>query len=181
MGTGLSHHSDAHQPGGERKGETVQHGMILASHFFLLSSFSPSPFLPPSLPPTFSFSPPPPPILLLSPQLKCHKYWPDEGERARVFDAIRVHLQETLTLAEYTVRTFSLQMEGSKEERIVKQYHYTVWPDHGVPEYPTSLLQFVRKVMVCNPLNAGPIVVHCRWVGEGGGEDREREGEEEGE
>ena len=94
-----------------------------------------------------------------------------------------MHLQETLTLAEYTVRTFSLQMEGSKEERIVKQYHYTVWPDHGVPEYPTSLLQFVRKVMVCNPLNAGPIVVHCRWVGEGGGgggrTERERERERE--
>ena len=55
-------------------------------------------------------------------------------------------------------------MSDSKEERIVVQYHYTVWPDHGVPEYPTSLLQFVRKVMSINPENSGPIVVHCRWA-----------------
>ena len=46
----------------------------------------------------------------------------------------------------------------------MKQYHYTVWPDHGVPQYPTSLLQFVRKVAVSNPMNAGPVVVHCRCV-----------------
>ena len=79
-----------------------------------------------------------------------------------MFDSIRVSFQESLVLAEYTIRTFSLQMDGSKEERIVKQFHYTVWPDHGVPEYPTPLLQFVRKVAASNPMNAGPIVVHCR-------------------
>ena len=79
-----------------------------------------------------------------------------------MFDSIRVSFQESLVLAEYTIRTFSLQMDGSKEERIVKQFHYTVWPDHGVPEYPTPLLQFVRKVAASSPMNAGPIVVHCR-------------------
>ena len=69
--------------------------------------------------------------------------------------------QETLQLAEYTVRTFSLQRENSKEERIVRQFHFTAWPDHGVPEYPSPLLGFVRKVMNSNPQNAGPMVVHC--------------------
>ena len=43
----------------------------------------------------------------------------------------------------------------------MNQYHFTVWPDHGVPEYPTPLLHFVRKVAASNPINAGPIVVHC--------------------
>ena len=74
---------------------------------------------------------------------------------------MRVHIQEILVLAEYTVRTFSVTKDDSKDERIVTQYHYTIWPDHGVPEYPTSLLHFVRKVMVSNPPNSGPIVVHC--------------------
>lgn len=69
--------------------------------------------------------------------------------------------QETLQLAEYTVRTFSLQRENSKEERIVRQFHFTAWPDHGVPEYPSPVLGFVRKVMNSNPQNAGPMVVHC--------------------
>ena len=81
-----------------------------------------------------------------------------------MYDSIHVYFQEALVLAEYTIRTFSLQMDGSKEERIVKQFHYTVWPDHGVPEYPTPLLLFVRKVASCNPVNAGPVVVHCRYI-----------------
>ncbi len=74
---------------------------------------------------------------------------------------IRIQCQETLSLADYVIRTFSLTRSNSKEERIIRQYHYTVWPDHGVPEYPTPLLHFVRKVTSTNPTNAGPIVVHC--------------------
>ena len=98
-------------------------------------------------------------VVFLS-QLKCHKYWPDE--KNAVHGSIRVHIQDVLVLAEYTVRTFSLQKEGSQEERIVRQFHFTVWPDHGVPDSPTPLLQFVRKVTSSNPVNAGPMVVHCR-------------------
>ena len=48
-----------------------------------------------------------------------------------------------LVLADYTTCTFSLQKEGSKEERIVTQFHFTSWPDHGVPQYPTALLHFI--------------------------------------
>ena len=92
-------------------------------------------------------------------QIKCHQYWPDD--RGNLYGTIRVHIQEVLALADYTVRTFSIQKEESKEERIVTQYHYTVWPDHGVPDNPTPLLHFVRKVTSSNPTNAGPIVVHC--------------------
>ena len=95
-------------------------------------------------------------------QVKCHKYWPDEMERTKALDSIHIYFQDSLVLAEHTVRTLSLQMEGSKEERIVKQFHYTVWPDHGVPDHPSPLLQFVRKVAASNPINAGPIIVHCR-------------------
>ncbi len=96
------------------------------------------------------------------PQLKCHKYWPGPDQKTGVYGFIRVHVQEVLELAEYTVRTFSLVKDGSREERIVKQFHFTIWPDHGVPAHPTPLLHFVRKVTSSNPINAGPIVVHCR-------------------
>ena len=77
-----------------------------------------------------------------------------------MYETIRVQLQEELTLADYTIRTMSVQREQEKTERIVTQFHFTVWPDHGVPEHPTSLLQFVRRVMASSSDN-NPVLVHC--------------------
>jgi len=54
-----------------------------------------------------------------------------------------------------------LDQSGSKEERIIKQFHYTTWPDFGVPEHPTPVLRFTRRVLANDQQDAGPIVVHC--------------------
>ncbi|NXJ14033.1 PTPRD phosphatase, partial [Odontophorus gujanensis] len=51
---------------------------------------------------------------------------------------------------------------GSSEKREVRQFQFTAWPDHGVPEHPTPFLAFLRRVKTCNPPDAGPMVVHCR-------------------
>ena len=50
---------------------------------------------------------------------------------------------------------------GTKEERLVSQWHYLMWPDHGVPQHPYSLLNFIHKSST-NPPEAGPIIIHCR-------------------
>ncbi|KAG5848133.1 hypothetical protein ANANG_G00095160 [Anguilla anguilla] len=50
---------------------------------------------------------------------------------------------------------------GSSEKREVRQFQFTAWPDHGVPEHPTPFLAFLRRVKACNPPDAGPMVVHC--------------------
>ncbi|XP_048457494.1 protein tyrosine phosphatase receptor type Fa [Rhincodon typus] len=57
---------------------------------------------------------------------------------------------------------FSQEYEnGSSEKREVRQFQFMAWPDHGVPEYPTPILAFLRRVKACNPPDAGPMVVHC--------------------
>lgn len=52
--------------------------------------------------------------------------------------------------------------------REVKQFHFLVWPDHGVPQYATNLLSFRKRVHKYHPDKRGPMVVHCRWVWSGG-------------
>ncbi|KAK2114313.1 hypothetical protein P7K49_008579, partial [Saguinus oedipus] len=102
--------------------------------------------------------------------VKCYKYWPDDTE---VYGDFKVTCVEMEPLAEYVVRTFTLERaikklkpkyvlkRGYNEIREVKQFHFTGWPDHGVPYHATGLLSFIRRVKLSNPPSAGPIVVHC--------------------
>ncbi|ELW69406.1 Receptor-type tyrosine-protein phosphatase kappa [Tupaia chinensis] len=91
-------------------------------------------------------------------RVKCYKYWPDDTE---VYGDFKVTCVEMEPLAEYVVRTFTLERRGYNEIREVKQFHFTGWPDHGVPYHATGLLSFIRRVKLSNPPSAGPIVVHC--------------------
>ena len=53
---------------------------------------------------------------------------------------------------------------GYTDRREVKQFQFTAWPDHGVPEHPAPFLQFLKRVVNMNPVDAGPCVTHCRLV-----------------
>ena len=46
----------------------------------------------------------------------------------------------------------------------LKHFHYTSWPDHGVPSQPSSLMKFVQKVRREYKDDGTPMVVHCRLV-----------------
>ncbi|XP_029473569.1 receptor-type tyrosine-protein phosphatase F isoform X2 [Rhinatrema bivittatum] len=92
-------------------------------------------------------------------RVKCDQYWPGRG--SETYGMIQVTLLDTVDLATYTVRTFALYKNGSSEKREIRQFQFMAWPDHGVPEYPTPILAFLRRVKACNPPDAGPMVVHC--------------------
>ncbi|XP_030207662.1 receptor-type tyrosine-protein phosphatase S isoform X13 [Gadus morhua] len=92
-------------------------------------------------------------------RVKCDQYWPTRG--TETYGLIQVTLLDTVELATYSVRTFALYKSGSNEKREVRQFQFTAWPDHGVPEHPTPFLAFLRRVKACNPPDAGPMVVHC--------------------
>lgn len=51
----------------------------------------------------------------------------------------------------------------TQESREIIQFHYTTWPDFGVPSSPTAFLDFLQKVRESGTLSSefGPAVVHC--------------------
>uniref|UniRef100_H2Y4Y0 protein-tyrosine-phosphatase n=1 Tax=Ciona savignyi TaxID=51511 RepID=H2Y4Y0_CIOSA len=89
---------------------------------------------------------------------KCHKYWPDERD---TYGSIQVSLSNVENMADCSIRSFVIQQTDGYDVREVKQFHFTSWPDHGVPSHPTNLLSFVRKVKAYDPQGQGPTVVHC--------------------
>ncbi|XP_060640646.2 receptor-type tyrosine-protein phosphatase U isoform X2 [Anolis sagrei] len=91
-------------------------------------------------------------------RVKCSKYWPDDSE---VYGDIKIVQETSETLAEYVVRTFTLERRGYSARHEVKQFHFTSWPEHGVPYHATGLLAFIRRVKASTPPDAGPIVIHC--------------------
>uniref|UniRef100_A0A8C0LP56 protein-tyrosine-phosphatase n=1 Tax=Canis lupus dingo TaxID=286419 RepID=A0A8C0LP56_CANLU len=91
-------------------------------------------------------------------RVKCSRYWPEDSE---MYGDIQITLVKTETLAEYVVRTFALERRGYSARHEVRQFHFTAWPEHGVPYHATGLLAFIRRVKASTPPDAGPVVIHC--------------------
>ncbi|XP_022247937.1 tyrosine-protein phosphatase Lar-like isoform X3 [Limulus polyphemus] len=92
-------------------------------------------------------------------RIKCDQYWPLRGTEK--YGVMNISLADIQELATYCIRTFIIQKMGYPEKREVRQFQFTAWPDHGVPEHPTPFLTFLQRIRALNPPEAGPVVVHC--------------------
>nr|XP_033775172.1 tyrosine-protein phosphatase non-receptor type 7 isoform X2 [Geotrypetes seraphini] len=90
---------------------------------------------------------------------KCVHYWP-EGEGT--YGHFKIHEQNTKECLEYTIRDLTIQVEG--EERQVKHFLYSTWPDHQTPESAKPLLRLMAEVEERRQeaTSQGPVIVHCR-------------------
>ncbi|XP_025053138.1 tyrosine-protein phosphatase non-receptor type 1 isoform X2 [Alligator sinensis] len=97
--------------------------------------------------------------------VKCAQYWPQKEEKEMLFEDTNLKL--TLISEDiksyYTVRQLELENLTTQETREILHFHYTTWPDFGVPESPASFLNFLFKVRESGSLSLehGPVVVHC--------------------
>ncbi|XP_061631134.1 receptor-type tyrosine-protein phosphatase beta-like isoform X2 [Phyllopteryx taeniolatus] len=96
-------------------------------------------------------------------RVKCDRYWPADREPLYYGDLI-VRVTSESTLPEWTIREFRICIEDDpRHERVVRHFHFTVWPDHGVPDGTRALVHFVRTVrdFVNRSPAGGPTIVHC--------------------
>ena len=109
-------------------------------------------------------------------KVKCDQYWPETG--TQVYGDLSVTTVREDVLAFYTLRTFTLELissppvkkkkggleagGGGRVMHTVYQYHYTAWPDHGVPLHALPLISFIRNSAAANAEDEPPVVVHCR-------------------
>ncbi|XP_059173262.1 receptor-type tyrosine-protein phosphatase mu-like [Physella acuta] len=89
-------------------------------------------------------------------KVKCDRYWPEDGKM--MFGDIKVKLAVTHVFADYTIRRLLLSKKGTDVQQVT-QFHFTSWPDKGVPITPWALVDFEQRVAF-NPTSR-PVVVHC--------------------
>ena len=97
--------------------------------------------------------------------VKCAQYWPTKDDWEMLFKetGFSVKFLSEDVKSYYTVHLLQLGNTRTGETRTISHFHYTTWPDFGVPESPASFLNFLFKVRESGSLNPehGPAVIHC--------------------
>ncbi|XP_030256612.1 receptor-type tyrosine-protein phosphatase H-like isoform X3 [Sparus aurata] len=93
---------------------------------------------------------------------KCEQYWPAKSDPCP-YGELTVTMTSEQQEPNWTLREFRVKHSKTSEERTVKHFHFTAWPDHGVPQGTEVLIQFrglVRQHIQREGAGA-PTVVHC--------------------
>ncbi|XP_013385625.1 tyrosine-protein phosphatase non-receptor type 1 isoform X2 [Lingula anatina] len=101
--------------------------------------------------------------------VKCSQYFPigeeQGGQDAMIFNDVNIKVTYCgeQRASYYTVRTLEIEHLIEGAVRQVLQFHYTTWPDFGVPQSSAAFLNFLIAVRQSGALEAdvGPAVIHC--------------------
>uniref|UniRef100_UPI00358F4257 receptor-type tyrosine-protein phosphatase H-like isoform X2 n=1 Tax=Myxine glutinosa TaxID=7769 RepID=UPI00358F4257 len=93
---------------------------------------------------------------------KCEQYWPDDHQPHNCGEFV-ISLLRVDNLDHWIVRALQLHNTQFQETRQVSHYHFQRWPDHGVPNTTTQLIDFVSVLRT--DLNRTEVsestIVHC--------------------
>ncbi|EDO31805.1 predicted protein, partial [Nematostella vectensis] len=98
---------------------------------------------------------------------KCAMYWPTKNRKTENHGPLTITFVQEETFAYYSIRTFEIKpnKDGTHytQPMMVKQFHFTGWPDHGAPEpgFEFPVLDLIMKSTACVVPGTGPLVVHC--------------------
>jgi len=116
---------------------------------------------------------------------KCERYWPKNvGDTINPKPSLAVKLTQLQLFADYEIRTLQVQpvspvkfhfiskimnwcLQTSEPNSVpfeLNHFFFTGWPDHGVPQFATGLIAFIRRVRQSHPKDGPPMLVHCRYV-----------------
>ncbi|XP_076743561.1 receptor-type tyrosine-protein phosphatase H isoform X3 [Maylandia zebra] len=92
---------------------------------------------------------------------RCEQYWPADSKSC-LYGELLVTMRSEQQETNWTLREFNLKDRKTSEEQTVKHFHFTAWPDHGVPECTEILIQFRGLVRQHIEREGGkaPTVVH---------------------
>ncbi|KAK9953538.1 hypothetical protein ABG768_017522 [Culter alburnus] len=95
-------------------------------------------------------------------RIKCEQYWPLDYSPC-LYGNLVVTVKSENKAPSWTLREFNVKDKSTSETRTVKHFHFTAWPDHGVPSGTEELIQFRGLVRqhIERSFSAGPTVVHC--------------------
>ncbi|XP_060042513.1 receptor-type tyrosine-protein phosphatase H [Erinaceus europaeus] len=95
-------------------------------------------------------------------RVKCEHYWPLDAQPC-THGLLQVSLEGEEVAENWTVRDLRLRHLQEGRTLSVRQFHYTTWPDHGVPHSPDPLLAFQKMFRQHLAQNArqGPPILHC--------------------
>ncbi|XP_052762041.1 receptor-type tyrosine-protein phosphatase mu-like [Mya arenaria] len=89
---------------------------------------------------------------------KCEQYWPDLGT-SKIYGKVHVSSQSEDEYAEFTRREYTITKES--ETRQLHHLQFTCWPDKGVPDDVTGIIDFRQRVLSLPVQFDGPVLVHC--------------------
>ncbi|XP_061773733.1 tyrosine-protein phosphatase non-receptor type 5-like [Nerophis ophidion] len=90
---------------------------------------------------------------------KCAEYWPED---TATHEGIEITVVTVTQEDDYSLRVFTLK--SGNEDRSLRQYWYTSWPDQKTPDKAPPLLELVQEVERAReeaPPTSGPVIVHC--------------------